>query len=271
MLVQARPDRLLLVRQHDHALASGQLAAAWRGTGGGGARPSFRTVLATALHDLAWRELDGEPRWNPDTGRPFSFHEHPLEEKLAAYGRGLDRMEEVSPWVGLAGSLHYASFVDQRGQRGRAGEFLEAERERQRRLAGRLRARAAGDVDPVGRVRRELGWLKLFDGLSIRLCLAPPPVPDASLPAWMDREAPLEAPDGTRLRLAWEEPGRVRVHPWPFDADVELELPVRELPAARYPDAAALRRAWESAGERSWRLVLSAPDRETSSAIPSES
>lgn len=254
MLVQPRRSRLRLICQHDHALVAGELAAAWRGTGEEVARRPFRTVLATALHDLAWRELDATPRWSESTGRPFAFHAHPLHEKLAAYGRGLDRMEEISPWIGLAGSLHYASFLGKE----RAGDFLAAERERQERLANRLRARAA-EGDPVEEVRRELGWLKLFDSFSIRLCLAPPPVPEGELPPWLDRGEPLEGPDGVRLALDWEGEGTVRVDPWPFDRPRTLEIPVRDLSEVAYPDGAALRRAWETAGEETWTLELRPP------------
>lgn len=257
MLVQVRRDRLLLVRQHDHALAAGRLASAWRGRSG--ELLPFRTVLATGLHDLAWRRLDDEPRWNPATGRPFAFHEHPLDEKLEAYARGLDRMEAVSPWVGLTGSLHYASFLGD----GRAGDFLAAERRRQERLAARLRRRAGADPgaadDPVEEVRRALGWLKLFDTLSIRLCLTPPAVPDEALPAWLERDALLEAPDGTELELAWSDDRRATIRPWPLAAGLTLELPVRELPGVRFPDAGALQRAWTEADERVWAVELSPP------------
>lgn len=264
MLVQPRRDGLRLIRQHDHALAAGSLASAWRGAGDEPRRLAFRTVLATALHDLAWRELDAAPRWNEATGRPFAFHGHPLHEKLAAYGRGLNRMEEISPWIGLAGSLHYASFLEGGGAE-EAEDFLAAEEERQERLAGRLRERAAerpdaraGDRpdDPVAEVRRELRWLKTFDALSIRLCLTPPAVPDGELPPWLDRDEPLEAPDGTRLELGWEDEGAARIAPWPFDRSLALEVPVRDLAAPSYPDAGALRRAWEEADERLWRLEL---------------
>lgn len=251
MLVQARPDRLRLVRQHDHALAAGALAAAWRGAGGRAGRLPFRAVLATALHDVGWRELDVRPRWNPSTGRPFAFHEHPLEEKLAAYRRGLDRMEEVSPPAGLTGSLHYASFLDGADAEG----FLAAEARRRERLAERIRARG-GPSDPVARARRDLAWLKLFDTFSIRLCLTPPGVPDGRLPPWLDPGAALEAPDGTALEIRWEDGGTVRVAPWPFGEPVTLELPVRDLPAPAYPDAPALDRAWEEAGAGLWELRL---------------
>lgn len=256
MLVQPRGDRLRLIRQHDHALVAGELAAAWRGPGGGTGRLPFRTVLATALHDLAWRGLDEAPRLDPDTGRPFAFHDHPLDEKLAAYRRGVDRMEAISPWIGLAGSLHFASFLEG----GEAEGFLVAEGERQARLADRLRDRAGeGADDPVEGVRGALAWLKTFDALSIRLCLTPPAVPDAELPPWLDRDAPVEAPDGTPMELAWRDGGAAEIVPWPFDRPLALEIPFRDLPERSYPDAESLERAWEAADEGTWTVELRPP------------
>lgn len=272
MLVQARRDRLRLIRQHDHALAAGSLARAWSGPDPDAGGHPFRVVLATGLHDLAWRELDAEPRYDPGTGRPFPFDTFPLEEKLAAYGAGVSRMEEISPWIGLLGSLHYASFLDD----GRAAGFLEAEEERQERLLRRLEARrrspgegegenasrSAGPELPLRRrAEADLAWLKFFDGLSIRLCLTPP-VPDDELPSWLDRGRTPEAPDGTRVSVRWEGKGTARVDPPVFGDALALEIPCRDLPSASYPDAGALRTAWREAEERTWRLrVLPGADR----------
>lgn len=265
MLVQVRGDRLRLIRQHDHALASGALARAWVGHGPGAEGHPFRLVLAAGLHDLAWRELDAEPRYDEGSGRPVPFHEFPLEEKLAAYRSGVNRMEEISPWIGLLGSLHYASFLGEE----RAGSFLRAEEERQDRLLRHLEARrrssggggreAVRPAPPLrDRAEAELAWLKFFDGLSIRLCLTPPPVPDAELPPWLDRTEAPEAPDGSRVATTWEGETTVRVDPPVFGGGLALEIPYRELSVVSHPDAGALRAAWRDAEERTWRLrVLS--------------
>lgn len=278
MIVQPRSDRLRLVRQHDHALAAGQLANAW--TTASGPLP-FRLVAAVGLHDLAWRALDRRPRHDPDTGRPHRFDTHPLGPKLRAYAAGIDEMEAVDPWIGLLGSLHYASFLDREA----ASRFLASERERRERLTERLRARRSegprapgggagtegpGDAPPGGRedagdagpgpggggsrLRRHLRWLKFFDGLSLRLCLAPPGVPDDALPGWLERGAPLTPPQGDGLVPRWRGGGRVELGPAPLAGPVTLELPFRDLPRRGYPDTEALEAAWDEAAERTWRL-----------------
>lgn len=263
VIVQPRSEGLRLIRQHDHALAAGELAHAW--TTGSGALP-FRLVAAVGLHDVAWRELDRRPSRDPATGRPHAFDAHPLEPKLRAYAAGIDDMEAVDPWIGLLGSLHYSSFLDD----GRAGGFLDAERRRRERLVERLRERPTvagpdgpgqGAGDPGSRLRRHLGWLKFFDGLSLRLCLAPPGVPDGALPPWLEREEPLASPAGRRVAPRWEGEGRVELEAAPLATPVDLELPVRDLPRKSYPDEAGLRRAWSEAPVRVWRLRVVGSDR----------
>lgn len=271
MLVQVRRDGMRLVRQHDHALMAGALARSWGAVGREGRPLPFRLVLATALHDLAWRELDAEPRYDADRGRPYGFDEHPLEPKLTAYRAGLNRVEEISPYAALLGSLHYASFLEGEGASG----FLSSEQERRERLRAELERpplREAGGPTPGGgeagapgpalerRTESDLAWLKFFDGLSIRLCLTAPGGVEDELPPWVDPDRPLEPPEGgERLRLAWEGPGTATLRPWPLAVPVRLEVPVRELGARRYGDAAALRRAWRAAEERQWRLTLRPP------------
>ena len=248
MLIQVRQRGLRLIRQPEHARLSAALARAWRGTDGADRRLlPLRLVLATALHDVAWRPLDAEPRFDPSTGRPYAFHDHPLSQKLEAYREGLDRLEAVEPYAALLGSLHYASFLGEED----APAFLEAERKR--------RARLDVGVDPAV-VEEELAWLQHFDDLSIRLCLTSPGHRPEELPRWLDPDAPVRAPgEGADLTLSWSRDGVGSLEPWPFGREVTHEVPVRELDRARYPDAGTLRRAWRSAEVATWRLVLRPP------------
>lgn len=281
MIVQVRRAGLRLIRQHDHALMAGQLAHAWRPEGD---PLPFRLSLAVGLHDLAWRDLDREVRYDPATGRPHDFASYPLEPKLRAYSAGLDEMESLDPWVGLLGSLHYASFLDDE----RAPDFLAAERERQSRLRARLRGRygpgtpnegrrparghgragrderghrgdQAVEPDPGGlgdRVERHVEWLKFFDGLSLRLCLSPPGVPDEGLPPWLDRRAPIPSPGGAAIVPCWRSGRRVELKAAPLSGPLRLTVPVRDLPQRSYSGPPALQRAWSEARVRSWRLAV---------------
>lgn len=250
MLIQRRDDRLRLIRQHDHGLLSGELAAAWTGMDGSEGLDE-EVILATALHDLAWRELDVRPRWNPETGLPHDFLDFPSWEKYEAAVEGIDRVADLHPYAGVLVSLHYTSI----GSPGRPVEFEEAEEERRLELLADLEDEAPG---PAG-IRRDLDHLRLFDNLSLFLCLTPPGAGTGSRPPWLTPDL-LEAPaSGVGLALAWESEVRAVLEPFPFEAGaVDLELPFRDLPPGPFESGEALRGAWEDAEEAVLELRLEA-------------
>lgn len=246
MLIQRRADGLRLIRQHDHGLLSGELALRWRGAEGA-AGLSEEVVLATALHDLAWRELDAEPRWNPETGLPYDFLEFPAVEKYEAALEGIDRVAELHPYAAVLVSLHYSTFGSPR----RPPEFEEAEEERRLELLGDLEDDAPGPA----RIRGDLEHLRLFDNLSLFLCLTPPGAGSESRPSWLTPDL-LDPPGpGPRLELSWSDEGTAVVEPFAFEAGPhDLVLPYRDLPSGPFPSASALRRAWEDAEERTFHI-----------------
>lgn len=249
MLVQRREGALRLITQHDHALAAGEMAARWAGRSGREAAP-FLLAAAVGLHDVAWRRLDRVPLLDPETGRPCSFDAHPLGPKLSAYRSGLDTMEAVDPWIGLLGSLHYASFLDH----DRAPEFLEREVRRRARLREGLE-RAGRPVDE-GRLARHLAILRLLDTLSLAVCLTGPgAVGDGDRP-WL--RGPFGGPGDERYDVAWHDRGRMTVEPFPLREPVDLEIPFRTLPAGPWETQGALAADWRE-GERGELGVRIAP------------
>lgn len=259
MLVQVRHDgRLRLFRQHDHAVLSGHLAAAWVGTGRSPAPLDFGLVLAVALHDLAWVELDEMPELDRSADRPFPFHALSNERKIPAYRKGLDRMERLHPYGALLGSLHYTSFVEGDAEVGGADSFLAAERRRRTELEERLGL--DGEEDPIP-VRRDLDYLQTFDRLSLFICLAPPSASEAARPAWLGAARHLEIPGGDSLHLDWRDDEVLHVHPFPFRGALDLRLPYRELSPGPYRDQEELVSAWSSAPESWWGFSVRPPPR----------
>lgn len=252
MLIQHRDAGPRLIRQHDHGLLSGELAAAWDGPLGGGGRDRV-VVLATALHDLGWRELDATPRWNPATERPHDFLDHPPAQKFEAAVDGIDRLEELHPYAAVLVSLHYCTF----GSPGRPSEFEEAEEDRRVELLASLEDEAPGPRQ----IRADLSALQLFDNLSLLLCLTPPGADSEAIPSWLGPDL-LELPDwtgweGSRIRVEWRDEESAVLDPWPFEeASLSLELPYRDLSAHRYPDPDALATAWGDAPEETWTLRI---------------
>ncbi len=254
MLVQRRRDgRFRLIRQHDHALLAGELAAAWCGPGREPDPLDFSLVLAVALHDVAWLELDTAPALDPDRGEPCPFHALPPPRKVDAYRRGLDRMEALHPYGALLGSLHYTSFPDVR----EAEDFLRGEAERRRALRRRLELEEADE--PA--IDRDLEYVRLFDRFSLFVCLAPPSAVAEAQPGWVREARRLTLPRGGALRLDWREDGVLHVDPFPFREARDHHIAFREIGGGPYGDEAALEREWREAPEQWSRVSVRPPPR----------
>lgn len=247
MLIQEREHELRLIRQPDHALASGEMAARWQTPAGEGL--GVRLVVAAAVHDVAWRDLDQAPRLDPERGRPFGFQEFPLDEKLEAYAWGIERMAEVDPYVGLLGSLHFCSFLDEE----RAPDFLRSQERRRESLRRELTVEQ-GRGRTEEEVQRHLRLLKLFDNLSLYCCLAAPGSLEGARPGWVEREGLATAPDGTALELGWRGDDRLAVRPFRFRAPFTVRIPFRDLPRRPWREPGNLADAWAEATARIWEV-----------------
>ena len=215
MLVRDRKSGFALVEQYEHSLISGALARHW----GWEPEPSEAAIHAISEHDLAWKELDAEVSFNPETGRPYKFFEYPAETRLSAYRRGIDAVEANDPYAGLLCSLHYESFVKNATGAVEAS-FRAAERERQSRLMF-----AISDAERE-RVDDELALLRICDDLSLFLCLNEPG--ENSYP-WF-REGFVYGQ--THLMPVWEEHNVLRLEPSPFARGFELIIPYRVIDEA---------------------------------------
>jgi len=248
VLIQEREAGLRLIPQHEHGLLSGELAAAWRGPGGD-AGIAEEVVLATALHDLGWVELDEEPMRNPGTGRPRDFLDFPPRAKYGAAADAIERVAELHPYAGVLVSLHYT------GSPGRPAEFEEIEEERRMELLAELGDEAPG---PAG-IRRDLEALRFFDNLSLFLCLTPPGADPSSAPGWLTPELLRPPGGGGPVKLEWRSDERAVVRPAVFGHDdLEVGVEYRDLPETSFASDEALEAAWEESEVERWRLVLAA-------------
>ncbi|WP_047863819.1 DUF3891 family protein [Rubrobacter aplysinae] len=215
MLVRSREAGYALVEQHEHGLISGELARHW----GWAPIPSSSALYAIAEHDLAWKELDAELRWNPETGEPYNFFEYPVQPRLAAYRRGVDAVESQDQYAGLLCSLHYESFV--RNATGVVeASFRAAERERQTRLLFAITDEERERVDD------ELSLLRICDDLSLFLCLNEP---GENVYPWFRDGFDY---GGTRIMPVWQGGEVLRLDPSPFTEDFGVRIPYRVIDAA---------------------------------------
>ena len=210
MIVREEPDSYVLVRQHDHALASGELARHWAEE----PRPLEATLYAIAHHDVAWRGPDARVRWNEESGRPYSFMDYPPERKVGAYAEGLDWLEERDPYAACLCSMHYETLVRRFGRSEVEARFADAESRRQARLRDGMSGEELENLEP------NLRLLRVCDGLSLFVCLNgpgddgyPPPYPGG----FEFR--------GVRLQPIWEDRSTLRLDPNPFTGAFDLRIP----------------------------------------------
>ena len=230
MLVQRRPDSLRLITQHDHALLSGELAAAWHGVDGADVL-SIELLLAVALHDVSWRELDRRPLWDPETGRPHDFSTYPRALRVAPIREGVEEVGRLHPRAGRLVTLHYRRLGIDAGM---------------------------PEPEPHAQTERELEFIRLFDNFSLFLCLASPGSSPEGHYAWLHSPRLASLPDGKgALSLTWKHPSSLSVEPYPLRATpLVLTVPYRELPATRFESQSDLDEAWKRAPEESMELRL---------------
>lgn len=216
MILREREDRFILIRQHDHGRVAGDFADHWR-------EPVDRsTGIGIRFHDVGWEALDREVRWNPATGKPYSFEDYPLEEKLPSYTAGVDRVEAKDSFAGCICSMHFVSFFTD-PKEPEAIRFVEWEKQRQQRL---ITAMGRGERE---KLNESLRLLKLCDDLSLFLCLNEPG----------QKEHPWYR-DGFRwgnelLQPVWEARDRLRIDPSPFRCSFEVTIPYRAVARNRQP------------------------------------
>nr|NIN11994.1 DUF3891 family protein [Gemmatimonadales bacterium]NIN49152.1 DUF3891 family protein [Gemmatimonadales bacterium]NIP06616.1 DUF3891 family protein [Gemmatimonadales bacterium]NIS66348.1 DUF3891 family protein [Gemmatimonadales bacterium] len=89
-----------------------------------------------AEHDNGWKEWEDTPRLNPQTLRPHSYSDIPVDQHLEIYRRGIERTARRDRYAGLMVSLH-GSLLYSRYRSGQPGaaQFL-AEQEARRLEAG---------------------------------------------------------------------------------------------------------------------------------------
>ena len=166
MLLRPDGEAVICIGQASHAWLSGQLARAWRDV-----EPREEVCLAAEQHDVGMAEWDLAPALNPETGRPQSFMEMPLEVHLGLWRRAPEKLFTQSLYAAALVSMHGTALYEMRdlaklgADDARAvREYLESQRALQRDLAARL---GAGEDE----LRRNQQLLWAWDWLSLALCL----------------------------------------------------------------------------------------------------
>ncbi len=256
MIVREEGEQLLLVRQSDHAMLSGWLAAAWGAPPWDVPSPYESVVLGARLHDLAWTPFDEALARRPD-GRPYAFLEVSRAVSTQLYLRGLDAVESIDAYAGLLASLHYTGFYHSHwgwlhwnpnsgldGEEGQAVDrFVDHELGRQQRLRERLGVGREQDNE----LKCNYFWLQLWDRISLDVCRHGFSGFATDYPA-----TPLTADPGAgeaRLHVSLEPGGACRLDPYPLRPNpYRARVPCVRLPLSATGDLGDLRRHWLAGG-----------------------
>ncbi|WP_345241477.1 DUF3891 family protein [Pontibacillus salipaludis] len=224
MIVVSEPNHILLFQQHHHALVSGIMANNWKETGFVGEELRGDVEYAVAFHDRAWIPLDQKPRWSDHKKQPYSFIDFPEEDKVAAYRRGVDEVEEYSSYGAVLCSMHYASFYSKADILSEAvREFLHNEEMRRERLISLLSKETAN-------LKEHLDLLQFCDDLSLYCCMNSPGVKKENELSWFRDRFPQTfsiAPAG--LEAEWRDEKYIAVKPFPFKGPFTVSIPYKRV------------------------------------------
>lgn len=166
MIVRERADEFVMIEQHHHGAIAGQLFTNLNKI----LLPETTWINAihTAItyHDCGWIPLDSEPFWDDEKKRPFSFSDLPIGPKIILYEFGINEVERLSPYAALLCSIHYVSFLTDRTDT-LTKQFVRRELSRQKKIKESLQ------LDDHS-VHQNYRYLKLFDDLSLYICLNEP-------------------------------------------------------------------------------------------------
>lgn len=176
MIVYEQNDSYIMIRQHEHALLSGQLASKlernyWPDL-------SYQHDVLYAIHhyDRGWKSLDEVPIWNDVNQIPFSFMDYPLPVKLDYYIKGIEEVHKYSSYAAYLCSKHYQSFF-KNATSPRGVSFYNNENKRQKALVQDFNIQ-----DDLFTFHYHL--LQFVDDLSLYVCFQNPGVNKADELAW---------------------------------------------------------------------------------------
>jgi hypothetical protein len=285
VLITRRQGRLCAITHPDHGRLAGELYERWGNERFARPGAADRALMTAATHhDDGWEELDGQPAWGAEQGRPAHFLELPLEQTVGPYGRGVDTVYERDPHAGALVSMHWAGLYRMRwGLQGGsdvphplAGEVVA---EHERRWVSALRE-AWGGRGLRSEFERDT-WhayeiLQALDFLSLALCLLDADRPSdpgeavampGTLPTVDQPTGPRTIPsvpltgagDHVDVTLRLSAPHAVVLDPWPFaEPSFDVSMPARWLEDRRYASAEEAARAYHAAAPEPINIALAA-------------
>lgn len=251
MLADGAP-RWLLVSQVEHARLSAVLAERCLSHFGRtlvGGEEAFAAVGGELLqairhHDDGWAAWEARPRLDPQSHRPLSFRELPLDEALANWDGSIASAAEVGPLAAWTVAGHFAALLEHSEKvhdEALAAEWLAQTAERRAQWMSQWQS-LMPSLHTLQLAEEALLWLQTYDLVSLWLCSVCP-AGGETVRHWHQayRIAP-NSPLDMELHLddTVENAQRVTVvvDPWRYDVpEMELEAASLVAPLREYRDS----------------------------------
>ncbi|XEC94169.1 DUF3891 family protein [Paenibacillus tarimensis] len=226
MIVRETDQAFYMIKQHDHAHLSGQLASGLSTALLADDERQEEVLLAVYEHDRSHIRLDDTPVWNDRTKAPFSFSDYPLLPKLTHYKTGLDEIEAQSRYAGLLCSLHYASFFPDPNHP-ECIAFVQYEQERQERIIFDLQ------LTDWEAINKHFLLLQLCDDLSLYVCLNEPGAAKEREHPWyrdgIKGSELFNEQAGELLTARWLNEREIVLTPFPFKQSIQAVLKAKNV------------------------------------------
>ncbi|OLO40694.1 hypothetical protein BTR23_04240 [Alkalihalophilus pseudofirmus] len=220
MIIRETNDAFIMIKQHDHAFLSGEVAKHFQSDLLSTIHFFEDLVFAAYEHDRSWIGLDDRPIWNDQTNTPYSFSDFPLIPKLAFYKLGLDEIEKGNRYASLLCSLHYCSFFSSTSDKNSI-HFLHEERRRQTNIKEHLQ-----DLNHE-LLLEHFRLLQFCDDVSLYICINEPGTKKDKEHPWF-RNGFTNSEifnDGKHPFIAeWHNANEIKFKPFPFYDDFHLTV-----------------------------------------------
>lgn len=265
----AEDNTFLLIAQHDHALAAGELGRHVGNTRFATPAPRDQVIRGISLHDCGWPLHDNLPTLNREN-LPLHVFESPLSLVTQVWNASVTGAREQGDYSGLLVSLHvlHLSSMFTPGNPTRAEIFeMNKFQHRQIEIQEELRAR----LGLSNEIPRHLGLARIgastaddhlcfnfriltaMDRISLALCCG-----KHLFPTFEDVPArPGDLP--TTIHLTMPTPRVMTLDPWPFDQPtITFEVPARRVTSIPFNDLDAFRAAYAAANPEPLTLTVRA-------------
>lgn len=226
MIAYEREHSFVMFTQHDHALASGEMAGHWKDDYFIRKEKREEVIYGISQHDRGWIDVDDTPFWYDAERKPYTFVDFPLVPKLPFYEKGVDEIEKESPYAALLCSMHYVSFFGDTSEE-KALAYVDKERERQRRLLTQLSLNQAEKEA----LDFHFDLLQFCDNLSLYVCMQEPGVAKEEEISWFRNGFPqaFAFAKGEKVMAHWTKVQTVALRPFPFADIWEITIPYKNV------------------------------------------